>query len=337
MTDPLGRLQPVDPRDVWRHEAGDFTPWLLANADVLSDALGMDLDLRTAEHAVGAFALDLIGTDRATGDVVIVENQLEVSDHAHLGQILTYAGGTDPRHIVWIATGFRQEHRAALEWLNERTGEATRFFAIQLQTVRIGDSPPAPLFTPMVQPNDWGKQVRATTTSGREWGEDDFLEALSGAETGAREAARKLYDHSLAAAPGASLYWGIGQRPSMTPQIPAGAVTFQPWSYYSAGGPDGSPLWAVNFDWIYKNGRGVSNDVMEEFADRLRAIPVLVPHIDQACSARWRKRPSVPVTPLFADPDALATITKALDQLYAAALTERADAHDGAGESGWRS
>ena len=87
----------------------------------------MDLALEVAEHPVGDFSLDLIGMDRASGGRVIVENQLEISDHRHLGQILTYAGGTDPTHVVWLATGFRPEHRAALEWLNERTDERSRF------------------------------------------------------------------------------------------------------------------------------------------------------------------------------------------------------------------
>ncbi|GHG51865.1 hypothetical protein GCM10011331_15970 [Flavimobilis marinus] len=96
---------------------------------------------------------------------MIVENQLEGSDHAHLGQILTYAAGTDPTTIVWITTGFRDEHRAALDWLNERTDEDTRFFGVEIIVVRIGDSAPAPNFKLVAQPNDWGKHVRAGTSS----------------------------------------------------------------------------------------------------------------------------------------------------------------------------
>jgi hypothetical protein len=93
---------------VWPHEAHNFTPWLLNNVDVLSDLLGMDLALDVAEHLVGGFSLELMGRDETTGEVVIVENQLEVSDH--LGQILTYAAGTDPTTIVWLAASFRPEH-----------------------------------------------------------------------------------------------------------------------------------------------------------------------------------------------------------------------------------
>lgn len=158
----LGRLAFVHPREVWPHEAHDFTPWLLGNVDVLSDLLGMDLALEAAEHPVGGFSLDLIGKDQATNATVIVENQLEQSDHTHLGQILTYAAGTDPTTIVWVATSFRPEHRAAIDWLNERTDEDTRFFGVQIEVVRIGDSAPAPAFKLIAQPNDWGKQVKAT-------------------------------------------------------------------------------------------------------------------------------------------------------------------------------
>lgn len=113
-TPNLGRLSAVAPRKVWSHEAQDFTPWLLQNVDVLSDLLGMDLELEAAEHPVGGFSLDLLGRDLSDESVVIVENQLEQSDHTHLGQILTYAAGTNPKTIVWIATSFRPEHRAAL-------------------------------------------------------------------------------------------------------------------------------------------------------------------------------------------------------------------------------
>lgn len=164
----VGRMRPVLPREVWPHEALDFTPWLLDNVDVLSDLLGMDLVLEVAEHPVGGFSLDLLGHDASTGEPVIVENQLEQSDHTHLGQILTYAAGTDPTTIVWLATSFREEHRAAVDWLNSRTDERTKFFAVQIEVVRIGESDPAPAFRLVAQPNDWEKLIRTTTTAQRE-------------------------------------------------------------------------------------------------------------------------------------------------------------------------
>jgi hypothetical protein len=165
-TSNLGRLTTVPPRDVWPDEARDFTPWLLKNVDVLGDLLGMDLMLDVAEHPVGDFALDLLGRDLANDSVVIVENQLAESDHGHLGQILTYAAGTNPTTIVWITTGFRPEHRAALDWLNEHTDPDTRFFGVEIEVVRIGNSAPAPNFRLVAEPNDWEKHVKAATAAG---------------------------------------------------------------------------------------------------------------------------------------------------------------------------
>jgi hypothetical protein len=157
----LSRLSSLDVRDVWPHEAHHFTQWLLQNADVLSDVLGMDLELTQAEKPVGGFSLDLIGKDLQSGATVIVENQLATTDHSHLGQLLTYAGGTDPSTVVWCAPAFREEHRAALDWLNEHTDEGIRFFGVEISAVRIGDSAPAPLFRLVANPNDWAKRVHS--------------------------------------------------------------------------------------------------------------------------------------------------------------------------------
>lgn len=180
----LGRLKAIEPRSIWAHEALGFTPWLLENVDVLSDLLGMDLVLEVAEHPVGTFSLDLKGYDEATGEVVIVENQLEQSDHTHLGQIITYAAGTEPTTVVWIATGFRPEHRAAIDWLNQRTDENTRFFGVVIRVVQIGDSQPAPNFELVAQPNDWEKRVRSkptpSTTSARAMAYREFWEFVLG-------------------------------------------------------------------------------------------------------------------------------------------------------------
>jgi hypothetical protein len=161
----LGKLTAVDPRTVWQHEAYDFTPWLLEHADALADVLGIDLELTANEHPVGGFALDLIGRDLTNDCVLIVENQLTVTDHMHLGQILTYAAGTDAATIVWIAISFREEHRQALDWLNSLAGEGARFFGIEIGTVRIANSPVAPTFTLRAQPNDWHAQLSAAAKS----------------------------------------------------------------------------------------------------------------------------------------------------------------------------
>ena len=159
----LGRLEPVEVRTVWENEARDFTPWLLDHDDHLAEALGIDLEIQQSEHPVGNFSLDLIGRDLTNNAVLIVENQLGGTDHNHLGQILTYAAGADASSIVWIATSFREEHRQAIDWLNENTQENVRFFGIELQVVRIDESRPAPLFKLVAQPNDWQQQVRSAT------------------------------------------------------------------------------------------------------------------------------------------------------------------------------
>lgn len=161
----IGRVDWLDIRAVWKNESADFTPWLLKNVDVLRDVLGgLDLELERAEHPVGAFSLDLIGTDLTHGVPLIVENQIESSDHGHLGQLLTYTAGTDAGTIVWVTKGFRDEHRVALDWLNEHTGEGIRFFGLVVRALRIGDSPPAPMLDVVVQPNDWQKTVRRAAT-----------------------------------------------------------------------------------------------------------------------------------------------------------------------------
>jgi hypothetical protein len=157
----LGRLEPLDPRQVWPNEAHDFTPWLLDNVDTLAEALGLDIELTAAEQPVGEFALDLVGRDLTNDCVLIVENQLSPTDHGHLGQLITYAAGTDAHTIVWLSPTFREEHRQALDYLNALGGEDARFFGVQIGVVRIQNSRPAPLFNLRAQPNDWHAQVAA--------------------------------------------------------------------------------------------------------------------------------------------------------------------------------
>jgi hypothetical protein len=142
----LGSLEYLNPRAMWKHEALNFTPWLLDNAEVLAEALGIDVELTAAEHPVGGFNLDLVGRDLTNDCVLIVENQLAATDHGHLGQLLTYAAGTDARTVVWLAPTFRKEHRQALDYLNDLGGEETRFFGVEISVVRIGASQPAPSF-----------------------------------------------------------------------------------------------------------------------------------------------------------------------------------------------
>lgn len=157
----LGRLRHVaNARDVWTSEAGDFTPWLAENLDVLADELGMSLTVVSVEASVGQFRLDIQATS-GDGDVVIIENQLERTDHAHLGQLLSYASGLEAATVVWVAPAFRDEHRRTLDWLNERTDARVEFFGVEISVVQIGeDGPRAPVFTVVARPNGWQKDVR---------------------------------------------------------------------------------------------------------------------------------------------------------------------------------
>ena len=150
----LGRIEKIDPREVWPDEAKDFTPWLSEQGlDELGEALGLELEMQSREAPVGSFALDMLCTELGTKRTVIIENQLEKTDHDHLGKLLTYAGGFDANVIVWIAKEFRDEHRQALELLNQRTGEDTEFFGLVIELWKIGDSHPAPHFKMVVAPN----------------------------------------------------------------------------------------------------------------------------------------------------------------------------------------
>lgn len=171
MKTPLGKLERIPLRKAWAHEAGEFTPWLAQadNLTLLAESLGLnELELVGTEHPVGDFKVDILCTD--DGGKVIIENQLEKTNHIHLGQILTYAAGVGARKVIWLAEVFRTEHVAALEFLNQHTTDELDFFAVEIELWRIGDSPMAPSFNVVVKPNDWAKtgqqnaKAAATTT-----------------------------------------------------------------------------------------------------------------------------------------------------------------------------
>ncbi len=160
----LGRLQRVELRAVWLSESGNFTPWLAQeeNLLLLADTIGLDLDLEATEKFVGPFRADIVCKDTISNSWVLIENQLERTDHSHLGQLLTYAAGLDAVTIVWIAERFTDEHRAALDWLNEVTAEQINFFGLEVELWRIGNSAIAPKFNVISQPNDWTRTVAAS-------------------------------------------------------------------------------------------------------------------------------------------------------------------------------
>jgi hypothetical protein len=156
----IGRLQAIELRSVWQHEAGDFTPWLAApeNLQFLAESLDLPgLELVKAEHPVDSYSADIVARIVDTEHYVLIENQLERTDHTHMGQILTYAAKFDARIMVWIAKEFTDAHRASLDWMNRITDEKYAFFGVELSAVKIGNSDPAPLFEIVAKPNDWTK------------------------------------------------------------------------------------------------------------------------------------------------------------------------------------
>lgn len=159
-------MQAVDLRSIWPKEAYDFTPWLAAHLSQLGDALGMDLELIDTEVPVGPFSIDLVAKEVGTDRIVAVENQLELTDHDHLGKVLTYAAGVEAHYAVWIAKEFRPEHLSAIGWINDSTVADVGFFALRVEAIRIDESRPAVKLRPVAQPDSWSKQQRSTAGSG---------------------------------------------------------------------------------------------------------------------------------------------------------------------------
>lgn len=155
----LGRIERGDLRDAWPHEASDFTPWLAEHISELGDALSLELELQNQEAPVGSFSLDLLARVSGTDHTAIIENQLEPTNHDHLGKLLTYAGGYDANVIIWVAKDFRDEHRQALDWLNQRTDDDTGFFGVVVEVWRIDGSRPAPHFNVVAAPNEWRREA----------------------------------------------------------------------------------------------------------------------------------------------------------------------------------
>jgi hypothetical protein len=159
----LGYLEKIsDLRSIWNSESEDFTPWLAEeeNLKLLGDTIGIDLVLDSQEKCVGSYRADILCKDTITRRWVLIENQIEKTDHSHLGQILTYAASLDATTIVWIAKYFTEEHRAALDWLNKITDDEFNFFGLEIELWKIGNSPTAPKFNVICKPNDWSRTQR---------------------------------------------------------------------------------------------------------------------------------------------------------------------------------
>jgi len=162
----LGMLERVTIKDVWKDEAREFTPWLARdeNMALLSEAVGFELEVKQTEFPIGEFRLDILARISGTDESVVIENQFGKTDHPHLGQLLTYAagvgqGGTGASVVIWVAEHFAEPHRSTLDWLNKISQQGIRFFGIEIELWRIGQSLPAPKFNLISKPNPWQKAV----------------------------------------------------------------------------------------------------------------------------------------------------------------------------------
>lgn len=162
----LGTLKEItDLRSVWPHEALNFTPWVAENIDLLADTVGIDITVDETESDVGDFSVDIYASETGTDRKIIIENQLEDTDHDHLGKLITYASGKGADIVIWIVKHAREEHKAAIEWLNNHTDDKIGFFLCEIKLFQIGNSCIAPTFTVIERPNDWAKEIKSTVSS----------------------------------------------------------------------------------------------------------------------------------------------------------------------------
>ena len=162
----LGTLKEItDLRSIWPHEALNFTPWVAENVDLLADAVGLDITVDETESSVGDFNVDIYASETGTDRKIIIENQLEDTDHDNLGKLITYASGKGADVVIWVVKHAREEHKAAVEWLNNHTDDKIGFFLCEIKLFQIGDSQIAPAFTVVERPNDWTKEIRKTASA----------------------------------------------------------------------------------------------------------------------------------------------------------------------------
>ncbi len=163
------RIKKIDLREQWPHEASDFSKWLAKdeNLQLLSDEIGIDISLVERESPVGKFSADIHAEEENTGRKIVIENQLETTNHDHLGKIITYASGIDAEIIIWIVKEVRDEHKRAVDWLNEHTDDNINIFVIKMELWQIADSPYAPNFKIVSQPNEWAKAIKKASMASK--------------------------------------------------------------------------------------------------------------------------------------------------------------------------
>lgn len=156
----LVKLEKISPKKQWPHEAHDFTPWLAENLQLLGDVIGYDLELVGQEVSVGPYSADIVAQDSNTGDKIVIENQLEKTNHDHLGKCITYMSVLDAKKVVWITPEFTDEHRKAMEWLNDNTVTELEFYAIELSLLKIDKDKASVVFDKIVEPNEVVKEAK---------------------------------------------------------------------------------------------------------------------------------------------------------------------------------
>jgi len=160
----LGKLEKCRVRDVWSKES-DFSDWLFEkkNIDLLTETLGLDeIQTNQREDNIGSFSSDITGETIASGKGVVIENQLEQSNHDHLGKIITYGAGKDAEVIIWIVEKAREEHASAIAWLNSNLVPGKGFFLVEIELWKIGGSEMAPKFNIVEKPNEWAKVEKSS-------------------------------------------------------------------------------------------------------------------------------------------------------------------------------
>jgi hypothetical protein len=167
---PLGRLEKIDLFTYWQGEETDFTPWLAQEENLrhLGEALGMDLEVVAEDLQGGELPVDLLCRDGATDSLVLIENQLEMTDFAHLGQLISCVAELEVCNVVWIASQFSPQHQAALDWLNRVTQAEINFFGLEIELWRIGNAAMAVNFNPVSLPEGWAQAEAESETEPKE-------------------------------------------------------------------------------------------------------------------------------------------------------------------------
>jgi hypothetical protein len=161
----LVKQKQISPRKMWANEQYDFTPWLVEHIEELGEKIGMELEVVGREVSVGPYSADILAKETSTNNYVVIENQLEKTNHDHLGKSITYASALNAKTIVWIATDFTEEHKKAFDWLNDNTNEELAFWAIQLELWQISEDTASMRFNIVCTPSSNVKTIKSKTNS----------------------------------------------------------------------------------------------------------------------------------------------------------------------------